>query len=258
MRIVNRRLAAGVSLALMLGSACGGKGSGTGSSPTSVGSRTPGARTDLVPAQIIACHKRHDFTIDIQLRFNLTDRGALAEYLGELDYHATLTSPTAWTTTSATPDFIDRPHNQVFHLIVPEGEPVPVEIRLKPTVVALEDAVTFHAGSLAALAGMSQATPFGPVQVSSAVRSAGHIQVRLSIPSKSVSQDFIAQGAGVATMTVGPGTLPGTLQPSVGAETVAFPDSTSSGPVSLTLSNWTFASMLETVAPVPVAVCQAG
>ncbi len=59
-------------------------------------------------------------------------------------------------------------------------------------------------------------------------------------------------------MTLGPSVFHGTLESAGAAETATFSTSTSTGPVSLTLSNWTFASTVETVVSVPVAVCQAG
>lgn len=136
-----RRLLAGCVLAVSL-AACGGGGAGASSDgPTSIvaTSQTATPTGSVVDAIARGCHRTRTGETDIQFSFAIADRTAVNGYGGLLDFHlVSLTSPTAWTTVAGTPGVIDRPNNDIFHLVVPAGEPIPAELSLHAEAETLE------------------------------------------------------------------------------------------------------------------------
>jgi hypothetical protein len=139
-----RRLLAGCVLAVSL-AACGGGGEGTPSDgPTSIvaASQTAAPIGSVVDAIARGCHRTRTGETDIQFSFAIADRTAVDGYGGLLDFHlVSLTSPTAWTAVPGTPAVIDRPNNDIFHLVVPAGEPIPAELSLHAEAETLEGPV---------------------------------------------------------------------------------------------------------------------
>lgn len=132
----------GCVLLLCLAACGGGGGQGPSDGASSVatsGTLTPPAGT-VVNAIARGCHRTRSGESDIQFSFSIADPGALDGYGGLLDFHlVSLTQPTAWTT-GGTPDVIDRPNNDIFHLVVPAGEPLPPELVLHVEADTLEGA----------------------------------------------------------------------------------------------------------------------
>jgi hypothetical protein len=137
-----RRLLAGSVLAVCLAACGGGGGAGAPSQgPTSVvaTSQTPVPTGSVVDAVARGCHRTRTGETDIQFSFAIADRTAVEGYGGLLDFHlVSLTSPTAWTTVAGMPAVIDRPNNDIFHLVVPAGEPIPAELFLHAEAETLE------------------------------------------------------------------------------------------------------------------------
>jgi hypothetical protein len=131
---MRRSLLGGSVLAMCL-AACGGGGAGGPSAgPTSVvatSQTTPPPAESVVDAIARGCHRTRSGEADIQFSFAIADRTAVDGYGGLLDFHlVAITGPTAWTTVAGTPEVIDRPNNDIFHLVVPAGEPLPPELSL--------------------------------------------------------------------------------------------------------------------------------
>jgi hypothetical protein len=123
-----------VALAVCL-AACGGGGEGEPSTgPTSVaatGSPTTRPSGPVVNATTRGCHRKRTGEADIQFSFSILERSAVENYAGELEFHlVAVTDPASWSTVDGAPEVIDRPHNEIFHLLVPAGEPIPPEMTL--------------------------------------------------------------------------------------------------------------------------------
>ena len=136
-----RGLLCGWVLAMCL-VACGGGGVGNPSDgPTGLPttSQTALPAGPVVDAIARGCHRTRTGETDIQFSFAIVDPTAVDGYAGLLDFHlVSLTSPTAWTTVEGTPEVIDRPNNNIFHLVVPAGEPIPEELALHAEAETLE------------------------------------------------------------------------------------------------------------------------
>jgi hypothetical protein len=146
-RLVRVLLAGCVSAGYL--AACGG-GGGAGdpsARPTSIVATSQAAPPEgsVVDAIPRGCHRTRTGETDIQFSFAIADRTAVDGYGGLLDFHVvSLTSPTAWTTVAGTPEVIDRPNINIFHLVVPAGEPIPAELMLHAEAETLEGpALTF-------------------------------------------------------------------------------------------------------------------
>ncbi|HEV8564656.1 MAG TPA: hypothetical protein VGR41_07050 [Actinomycetota bacterium] len=144
-RAVRRAIVIACTLALSL-VACGGGGAGAPSDgptsdPTTSETAAPPAGT-VVNAIARGCHRTRAGEADIQFSFSIADRTAVDGYGGLLDFHlVSLTEPTAWTTVDGAPEVEDRPNNDIFHLVVPAGEPIPAQLVLHVEAETVEGAM---------------------------------------------------------------------------------------------------------------------
>ncbi len=173
---------------------------------------------------------------------------------GAIGYDADLTSPTTWSDGSSVELRKGSKHLN-FHLIVPDGQVLPTALRMRSTVLALDDPATIAAGSIPALQGRSATTPFGSVSVTSVSSTKNTLTIEVTIPSNRVSPGLTAQGAEGVTLIGGERTVRGLIAASSGVEHIAFPAPPASGPVTLRLELWRFAVNVETVLPVPPGLC---
>ena len=242
-------------LALVSATACGGGGGPSG--PTSTGSSAgPPARVEV---QARGCHTTRTGEVDIQLSFDLPDRTSLAGYAGALAFHATLVAPTSWTTVSDKPDLIDRPRSEIFHLVVPEGEPIPPTLELRPSAEAVEAEAQVEADGLDALAGETADTPFGPAAVERVEAAGGGREVVVAGPTGALGGGVTSEGPAEATLEVGGHSAAGTATPAAGGASIRFPVSAGQqGSARLTLNGWTFGFQPDVALTVPVASCTAG
>jgi hypothetical protein len=137
-------LAVGV-LATCLAS-CGGGGAAEPSTGlttvAATGSPTGHPSGAVVNAVARGCHRTRAGEADIQFSFSILDRSAVDGYAGELEFHVVaMTSPTSWSTVERAPEVIDRPKNEIFHLVVPAGEPIPPEMTLHAEAETVEPPV---------------------------------------------------------------------------------------------------------------------
>jgi hypothetical protein len=131
------------ALLLLSLAACGG--GGVGDPPVSSGATIPSTGAppagEVVHATARGCHRTRSGETDIQFSFSIDDRTAVEGYPGALDFHVVaLTDPTSWATVDAPPKVIDRPNNDIFHLVVPAEEPLPAELVLHVEAETLEGA----------------------------------------------------------------------------------------------------------------------
>lgn len=198
--------------------------------------------------------------MDIKFDFALAGSGGLGAYDGETDFHATLTSPAAWTTVPGRPLLIDKPNTGIFHVIVPDGEPIPATLTLHVRAVAVDERDPAVASSLKALEGQSVPTSFGDASIEAVSVSGGTVTISVRLPSTGLPKGATSLGPGSAVLAVGGHQAPGSVTPMrEGTVSVSFAlPSGASGETTLTLADWTFDVQAEAVLTVPVAVCNSG
>jgi hypothetical protein len=245
------------ALVLLVGVSCGG---GRGGSPSvSPSALPPAAGEARVEAHARGCHTTRTGEVDIQASFDLPQRSALAGYPGALEFHADLVRPTSWTTVSAAPHLIDRPNSEIFHLVVPEGEPIPETLELHVRAVALAASATASSPSAAGLAGSTLQTPFGELVVGPVDDAGGSLTVRIPPPADGLGAGVTSLGPASADLRVGGGSVTGTVASGIDGAIVRFDLGTPpSGPTTLTLGSWAFDLQPDVELPVPVGVCTAG
>jgi hypothetical protein len=212
-----------------------------------------------VQAQARGCHTTRTGEVDIQMSFDLPDRSALAGYQGALSFHADLVRPTSWTTVASSPHLIDRPDNEIFHLVVPDGEPIPASLVLHVRAEATDLAEEVSAASVADLSGGEAPTPFGTASVGTVAEGTGSVTIDVTPASDGLGAGVTALGPGTAVLRAGGKSFPGTLTSGSGSARARFEVSAMPpGRATLSLGSWILDLQPDVTLEVPVGVCTAG
>lgn len=237
--------------------ACGGGGTSNGPSETGTSGGVLPAQTGVVGASARGCHETREGSVDIQFTFALEDRSVIGGYGGPLDYHAHLLSPTRWST-GGTPHLVDRPNNQVFHVLVPKGEPIPPELKLAVQVVAIDAPATLASDSLTDLSGTSADSPFGPVTATFARAEGNAITITVTRPGDRFAPTMSPQGPLSATLIGDHKPVAATPEPAGEQVRFQFHGVEATAPLKLTLDDFGALAGPPTVLQVPVGICSAG
>jgi hypothetical protein len=252
---VGRRRRASV-LVLVLAASCGG---GAGTSSVTNGSPSASAGAVQVQVQARGCHTTRTGEVDIQMSFALPDRTSVAGYQGALEFHADLIRPESWTTVPTTPHLIDRPNSEIFHLIVPDGEPIPGTLELHVRAAASDATQDVSAAAVSELAGSKVSTPFGTTVLGAVEASTGSLTVQVPVPAGPLGTGVTVLGPGSATLQLGGKSFEGSVTTAAGHAQLRFDvASATSGQATLTLGSWTLDLRPDVSLVVPVGVCTAG